>query len=167
MIKLSIPLFFLLSLLGCTSIETQHVNDNLTFYVQTDKNAPTVYEDKNKNWVVNANIVSTITKPKTYYYDFSITTKSQVFDITDIDYKYGDYGKWRIIDKAPYLQGKLPTDRITSIKAFPITIKKSGKPHNQLLRITINTNENKTKHINLVFGVNKCLSKKSKEFVCF
>ncbi|MDH5259377.1 MAG: hypothetical protein OEX07_15285 [Gammaproteobacteria bacterium] len=152
---------------ACGTMQTEKDTNDATFYITVDDKSPGAFIANNDNWFLSAEIVKTEKKPKTYYYNFSLESSGEKYSISDVNYKYGSYGKWRIIDKKKYLQAETELKKQINIKDFPITIKKTGIPHKQLLRISLNSSTNKPQFVNLVFGVNKCLSKTEKEFVCF
>ena len=159
-------------LAGCATNNTKNndgVNNASIYYIQANQEGPNTLKNKDSHWSVTTEVVATQSKPKTAFYNFTIHAQSEKINITDINYKYGSYGKWRIIEKKKYLNAITTTEESDSItiNKFPITIKKTGIPHNQLLQLTFKTNKNETKYINLIFGVQKCLSKSKKEFVCF
>lgn len=159
----TIILFSLTS--ACSQLPSKHENSNITLHVQISDQS-IAQTNTLGSWSLRSNIEKIEFKPKIYFYNFTLTSKTEPFIIEDIDYKYGQYGKWRLIEKKKYLtHGTM--QRSAHINAFPITIKRSGIPHNQLLRLTIKTKTNKQRYINLVFGAQKCLAKREKEFVCF
>ncbi len=151
---------------ACSQLPSKHENSsNVTLHVQINDQSNTKINALG-NWSLQSEIEKIEFKPKIYFYNFMLTSKTEPFIIEDIDYKYGQYGKWRVIEKKKYLTHSA-MQRSAHINAFPITIKRNGTPHNQLLRLTVKTKTNKQQYINLVFGVQKCLAKREKEFVCF
>ena len=155
-----------LTLIACATQQPAPTSNNVTFFVQTKTSSPEKVLSKDKQWNLIAEINRSEKRPKTNYYNFKINSSSNTFTIRDINYKYGNYGKWRLINKTKYLPAPSEPTLSSVIEDFPITIKKNGEPHQQLLRVTLDSN-NKTKYINFVFGVHNCLAKKEKEFVCF
>jgi len=165
---LTIPILFLLLITSCSLNTTQKRSDkNIAFYVQTDKDAQETYKTNNSDWSLKAEIKNKTEKPKIFIYNFIINSKTEKFTVSDIDFKYGSYGKWRMIEKKKHLAFYNNPENTVVLNELPITIKKTGEPHNQLLRLTIKTDKGSTRYINLIFGIQKCLSKTEKEFVCF
>ena len=161
----------LLAISAC-STNSQRKNENhsdnmMIFYLQTGEEATSEQYNRDKSWIINADLAKQDKKERIDYFNFTITSPDKKFTISDIDYKYGNYGKWRIIEKSRYLKKNTNFENSMTVNEFPITIKKSGTPHNQLLRISLTTEDNKPVYVNLVYGVQKCLSKQEKEFVCF
>ncbi len=183
---ISLPL-----LTSCTSHQkhtpSQLGKNTVSFvYIQNnDAMVPKKIQEKTQtyrqnNWEITASIIEKTAKPRVDFYDFTISSSSKKFTITDINYKYGSYGKWRIIEKKKYLNhlstNSSKTNHSITIKRFPITVKKVEIPHNQLLQLTFSTNDsttnppsgnNTTEYINLIFGIQKCIAKSTREFVCF
>ena len=105
-----------------SSVSTENLSSTKSssfFYIQTNKESETYQQN---NWSVNTQILEKKEKPKTHFYDFTIRSDTEKFSIRDINYKYGNYGKWRIIEKKKYLN--ITPNKATSIaiSRFPITI---------------------------------------------
>ena len=166
---ISIVLFtaMTLSLISCTHSPVAKNGQSTNFYyIQANKDGLETYAN-NSDFIVTTQVRKKEFKPRIDFYDFTVNSELEKFSITDIKYKYVNYGKWRIIDKEKYFSNSAEKLQSATIRNFPITVKKTTIPHNQLLQLTLKTQSDKIKHINLVFGIQKCISKKEKEFVCF
>jgi len=168
---LFLTLVFLL-LSACAAIGDKPDNTkSLTFFIHANPNLNVSqnYSNADNSWGIQSVLKEKIAKPKTFYYDISVRSDKLNFSIADINYKYGDFGKWRKIQKSKYLSAEHKQVKSNhTISRFPITIKKTGDAHIQTLRISVANNKSDQKQeIDLVFGVEKCIAKKENEMVCF
>lgn len=152
-----------------TAPPTSTKTNKFGFFIETKNEASKTYFNADKNWQIVANRVSEQEKPKTYFYDFEIQSSEQHFLVSDVKYKYGDFGKWRLIDSNKYI-GETEKNTLAlnhTIRNVPITIKKIGEAHNQTFQIVLKTQTDEEISLGLIFGINKCISKKDKEALCF
>ena len=157
-------------LFGCAALQQSEDSSPqlINFLIQTENPSPFTYGESPDNWQITSNLVERREKPKTYLYDFTISSFKHKFSISSLKYKYGEHGKWRPLDvktfKAPSTQ-TLANHQI--LQKIPITIKKIGTAHKQIFHLTLTTEEMEKVSLALVFGVNKCIAKKHHEALCF
>ena len=157
-------------LVGCASTpHSSHSNKALNFLIHTDTEYPHTYGGTDSAWRITANLVEEKERPKIYFYDFDIQSQTDEFYVSEIKYKYDEYGKWRPLEPKNFIdQGKeVSFAKRQKLHSVPVTIKKTGDAHKQIFHITIKPKQKNERALALVFGVNKCIAKKEHETLCF
>ncbi len=165
--------FIVVCTLLTSCINVQHSSNNasnhINFLIHTDKESPHTYGEESSDWQITTNLVDKKAIPKTFFYDFTIQSLHEEFKVSGIKYKYGEYGKWRTLEKEKFID--LENDNHFAkqqiLKKVPITIMKIGSAHKQIFHVTLTSKRNNEVSLALVFGVNKCIAKKEKEALCF
>ena len=160
----------MLTACAASPVDNDKHNGALNFHIlASDDKQPHTYYNLDKTWEIDVSLIQTQAKPKTYFYDFTIRSSQKAFTVQELKFKFGAYGKWRNIKPDLYLDKTAtenPSQNI-SLKNFPITIKKTGLAHHQTLNLTVIDAQKQQQQLNLIFGVNKCISRNEKEFLCF
>jgi len=164
---------FIACLLLTSCINVQHSPNeaakHINFLIDTDKESPHTYGEDGSAWQITTNLIETKEVPKTFFYNFTIQSLNDEFKVSNIKSKYGEYGKWRTLEIEKFINLKIGERfaKQQTLQKVPITILKTGNAHMQVFEITLAPKNKDDVSLALVFGVNKCISKKDKEALCF
>jgi len=155
--------FLMIALNACTTnirpLQTQH-----KIFVPIE-NTTALLSSSDDSWQIE--VSENAKQFDTTFYNLLLLNKHNPAYIKNIQYRYGEYGKWRPIEKQKYAQSTKQFKTNNEISNFPVTIKKSGTPHHQTLKVILNFPNGSSNQLHLVFGVEKCIAKKEKEVTCF
>ena len=155
---------------SCASLPKSSANkiNQVNFLIQTDNEAPHTYGEKDIGWQLTTSIATKKDSPKTYYYDLEIQSPQSLIRIKRVKYKYGEYGKWRVLDKQRFISSsEQPFSNKQILRNIPVTIRKGGKAHKQVFHIDVQQDKRDPVTLVLLFGMDKCIARNENEAICF